>query len=161
MYRETLKVKNKKLNPNSFYRTWKMYDGIEKGVRMKEMTKQEVMVEALFRIVDKLSPKDRLGTFFDLAKIYKRLENIEVIDEKDSDEMNAISEVVGSYCNICGNNCTQVTDEVHDESFIVCNHGSQWKNEKIRNEMIKNGEHCKSYGIETDGIQYFVMREKI
>ena len=71
MRREILKVKNKKLIPNSFYRTWKMYDGLEKGVRMREMSKQEVMIEALYRIVDKLSPKDRLETFTDLAKIWQ------------------------------------------------------------------------------------------
>ena len=120
MRREILKVKNKKLIPNSFYRTWKMYDGLEKGVRMREMSKQEVMIEALYRIVDKLSPKDRLETFTDLAKIWQRFSNIEVTDEEDSDEMNAISEVVGSYCHECGGNCKKVTDEKHGEDFIIC-----------------------------------------
>ena len=144
MRREILKVKNKKLIPNSFYRTWKMYDGLEKGVRMREMSKKEVMIEALYRIVDKLSPKDRLETFTDLAKIWQRFSNIEVTDEEDSDEMNAISEVVGSYCHECGGNCKKVTDEKHGEDFIICD----------------GDKNCRYRRLETEGIDHFVKEVK-
>ena len=132
MYREILTVKNKKLIPNSFYRTWKIYDGVEKGVRMREMTKRELMIESLYKMVDNLSFAHRLQTFEDLVRIWRRL-------KEDSDEQIAISEVVGSYCHKCGGNCRKVTDEEHEEDFIIC-----------------DGEaNCSNYGDETEGISYF------
>ena len=97
MYREILTVKNKILIPNSFYRTWKIYDGVEKGVRMREMTKRELMIESLYKMVDNLSYAHRLQTFEDLVRIWRRL-------KEDSDEQIAISEVVGSYCHKYGGN---------------------------------------------------------
>ena len=137
MYREILTVKNKKLIPNSFYRTWKIYDGVEKGVRMREMTKRELMIESLYKMVDNLSFAHRLQTFEDLVRIWRRL-------KEDSDEQDAIAEVVRSFCHRCGGNCRMVTDEEHGEDFIVCN----------------GDVNCINYGDETEGIAYFDKRLK-
>ena len=134
MYRKILEVKNKKLNPNSFYRTWELgkWNVEHKGVRMREMSRQELMVESLYKMVDNLSYAHRLQTFEDLVRIWRRL-------KEDSDEQDAIAEVVRSFCHRCGGNCRMVTDEEHGEDFIVCN----------------GDVNCINYGDETEGIAYF------
>jgi hypothetical protein len=157
MYKETLKIKNRKLIPNSFYRTWKMYDGIEKGVRMREMTKEELARDVFYRMVDKLSPKDRLETFKDLVIIWKRLKDVSINNADNwTDEQLAMAEVIGSYCNVCGYHCRKVVDEKHGEEFIVCC-GSEWM--ATTEEQAQAGK-CEHYGMETEGLSYFYKEMK-
>ena len=149
MYKETLKIKNKKLIPNSFYRTWKMYDGIEKGVRMREMTRHELAREVLFRMVDKLSPKDRLDIFKDLTSVWRKLNDVSINNADNwTDEQLAIAEIMGAYCHMCGYNCRHVTDEEHGEDFMICNNADT------------PADKCGHYGMETEGLSYFFKEMK-
>ena len=150
MSSEILKIKNRKLIPNSFYRTWKMYDGIEKGVRMREMTRHELAREVIFRMVDKLSTKDRLETFKDLTSMWKKLNDVSINNSENwTDEQLAIAEVIGAYCHVCGYNCRHVTDEEHGEDFMVCNNDG----------LVAN--KCKNYQSETLGLSYFYKEMKV
>ena len=151
---ETIKVRNSKLIPNSFYRTWKMYDGVEKGVRMRYMTKEELARDVFYRMVDKLSPKDRLETFKDLVIMWKKLKDVSINNAENwTDEQLAMAEVIGAYCHVCGYHCRKVTDEEHGEDFIVCD--GEWDS-TVSSTPIR----CKNYGMETEGLTYFYKEMK-
>ena len=151
MYNKTITVKNEDLEGGNQYACWQTSaEKIKKEARMRVMDKDDQAINSLYYLLDGLEPHERLRAIQGLAKIWKELHD----KDDESEKAYAIARFVGSYCHICGEHCREVVDEKHDESYIVCQTGGQFRKEYI-DTARETGELCPNYGWDTVSIQSY------